>query len=837
MKGARQRSHSIAAPGVPWSGPSTLIRSAPSFRILLHPSPLPLLPPINPEPLCQPNPNPPNQERCGGEAVVWRQFVAFCAARCSSGGDQLSAVTKEKRNGPPQQQPHQQQQYHGRGGTGRAYAFPDFHCGDEGRCDHPSKHHRVIDVEVGVGGVVALEVGVGGGTSAASETRERRTTTEDFAGGYIRCKLPLKQNKLTGMVHEMCSVISHAVGKLVTGFGRNDDDEWGARTIDPDNVETSRRQSKRRRQQVPTGTDSLPSDKESFISDDDGSEEDHSENDEVCEDKDNDGNEEDGSSDNDDGDEVETSVHMGREVEIDGNRDKEDEEEGKEDDDDDEVREMLDIEDRSLALEAKRIFEELLSAKDLDLPFTFNPEEICPKEIRQKFMREIGSTLEVGEPKQVGHNQVPPPPLPKKKKSVSFILEPIVMNETGGDPQTFHSENSKYGQGLASKQTSKHASCTQVMATQSKQEASPTAFQPSLAEATLNATRVVPIQLKKGGNTLSVSKAKPGGTQPLGDLTCQVPFSSRGNVKQVGNAFQRGKVQDLKASPQAVLLNDAGQEKEKENIPPAVSCMEIKREQDKIAETTANISEQKLLTTLGKLPVCSTADAKPEDKSVSEVVQASSHENLFHLSDVEDRFQKFMSLSGKTTNALEVNVLDVSELLASAMVIAYGGYFVTVRELAKSMKKEGFVLSHVMEVGIQSIMFNLPPDSKKAVMPLRFLIWLQKMELTSKELISRFKKSNHLDRQDMIMFLVLENNDKKEPVTGNHYWIFNVNIRDRRFEVLDSWRTLKNKSLDVCTRKIVASVCVLWEEHYARSHICLDDFGLINIDVPQQDNE
>lgn len=36
-----------------------------------------------------------------------------------------------------------------------------------------------------------------------------------------------KQKKLTGMVHEMCSVISHAVGKLVTGIGRMDDDEWG----------------------------------------------------------------------------------------------------------------------------------------------------------------------------------------------------------------------------------------------------------------------------------------------------------------------------------------------------------------------------------------------------------------------------------------------------------------------------------------------------------------------------------------------------------------------------------------------------------------------------------
>ncbi|KAE8819879.1 hypothetical protein D1007_02253 [Hordeum vulgare] len=75
-------------------------------------------------------------------------------------------------------------------------------------------------------------------------------------------------------------------------------------------------------------------------------------------------------------------------------------------------------------------------------------------------------------------------------------------------------------------------------------------------------------------------------------------------------------------------------------------------------------SEQKFLTALGKLPVCSTTIGQHEAKSVSEVVQASSQENLFHFSDVEERFQRFMPLSGKTTNALEINVLDVSELLS-----------------------------------------------------------------------------------------------------------------------------------------------------------------------------
>ena len=61
-----------------------------------------------------------------------------------------------------------------------------------------------------------------------------------------------------------------------------------------------------------------------------------------------------------------------------------------------------------------------------------------------------------------------------------------------------------------------------------------------------------------------------------------------------------------------------------------------------------------------------------------------------------------------------------------------------------------------------------------------------------------------------------------------------MNIRDRRFEVLDSWRTLQHKTLDVCTRTMVASFRALWEEHYPKSHISLDDSALKDIDVPKQ---
>ena len=66
--------------------------------------------------------------------------------------------------------------------------------------------------------------------------------------------------------------------------------------------------------------------------------------------------------------------------------------------------------------------------------------------------------------------------------------------------------------------------------------------------------------------------------------------------------------------------------------------------------------------------------------------------------------------------------LNASYFSCSVRVIEYGKYFVTVRELANSMKKEGFVLSHVTEVGIETIMMNLPPDSKKLVMPVGFSV-------------------------------------------------------------------------------------------------------------------
>lgn len=60
----------------------------------------------------------------------------------------------------------------------------------------------------------------------------------------------------------------------------------------------------------------------------------------------------------------------------------------------------------------------------------------------------------------------------------------------------------------------------------------------------------------------------------------------------------------------------------------------------------------------------------------------------------------------------------------SPAIIDYDGYYVSLRELAESMKKFGFLKSHVFKLIVESIMRSLPADSKKTIMPVRFSVIL-----------------------------------------------------------------------------------------------------------------
>lgn len=89
--------------------------------------------------------------------------------------------------------------------------------------------------------------------------------------------------------------------------------------------------------------------------------------------------------------------------------------------------------------------------------------------------------------------------------------------------------------------------------------------------------------------------------------------------------------------------------------------------------------------------------------------------------------------------------------------------------------------------------------------------------------------------KNQVMFPVLETLTKGGPGVNpvNHYWMINVNVRDRRFEVLDSLRTLEDKQFEAAAKTIVDGIVLHWETQY---NLQIEDFKLIDIDVPKQDN-
>ena len=83
------------------------------------------------------------------------------------------------------------------------------------------------------------------------------------------------------------------------------------------------------------------------------------------------------------------------------------------------------------------------------------------------------------------------------------------------------------------------------------------------------------------------------------------------------------------------------------------------------------------------------------------------------------------------------------------------------------------------------------------------------------------------------MLPVLECADVTDKDGGRHYWVFSVNLRDGRFEVLDSSRTLDDIELMTTASTIAGAVRQLWRKHYPKFSISIEHFQIIDIDVPK----
>ena len=84
-----------------------------------------------------------------------------------------------------------------------------------------------------------------------------------------------------------------------------------------------------------------------------------------------------------------------------------------------------------------------------------------------------------------------------------------------------------------------------------------------------------------------------------------------------------------------------------------------------------------------------------------------------------------------------------------------------------------------------------------------------------------------------ILFPVLQKLVEADEHSG-HYFLIVLNLRNNRFEVLDSMRTLEDKKLANCCNKIVNCIKTLWRTYYDGT---IEKYELVNIAVSQQRNK
>uniref|UniRef100_K4ALW6 Ubiquitin-like protease family profile domain-containing protein n=1 Tax=Setaria italica TaxID=4555 RepID=K4ALW6_SETIT len=203
------------------------------------------------------------------------------------------------------------------------------------------------------------------------------------------------------------------------------------------------------------------------------------------------------------------------------------------------------------------------------------------------------------------------------------------------------------------------------------------------------------------------------------------------------------------------------------------------------------------------------------------------------------------------------------------IIINYWDFHITLDELANSIKPNGS--------------YKTPQEGHKAsltttsICELLFLVlasffeYLQSGQLDRSEVKRVFRKNtNHLDHRHMVrffllpllflffkfcyfafffgqfsdsnfktqvMFPVLQQIEKRDFEKVGHYFLLVLNLRNNRFEVLDSMRTLEDGNLRSCCNTLMDAIKKLWNKHYSDSSIVIENYNIVDIGVPIQTNK
>ena len=97
---------------------------------------------------------------------------------------------------------------------------------------------------------------------------------------------------------------------------------------------------------------------------------------------------------------------------------------------------------------------------------------------------------------------------------------------------------------------------------------------------------------------------------------------------------------------------------------------------------------------------------------------------------------------------------------------------------------------------------------------------------------------NHLTccgKNTHIFFPILQKLVQDDAHSG-HYFMIVLNLRNERFELIDSLRTLGDPKLAECCNKVLSGIKFLWNIYYGDSDYAIDDYELVDIAVPKQTN-
>jgi Ulp1 family protease len=87
------------------------------------------------------------------------------------------------------------------------------------------------------------------------------------------------------------------------------------------------------------------------------------------------------------------------------------------------------------------------------------------------------------------------------------------------------------------------------------------------------------------------------------------------------------------------------------------------------------------------------------------------------------------------------------------------------------------------------------------------------------------------------MFPVLEAMGNNGSDTAGHYYLLVLNLRAKRFEVMDSMRSLGDERLRTSCNTIMEGIKTLWRKHYPNSKKDIEDYEPVDIGVPKQSNK